>query len=212
MPAPSSCSVGAVFLSRPAGMLAHRAAEDGRKSRCSAGVIHRVEERPWPKRATMDRRRGRRPAQPNLGVIAQYVKDLSFENPGAPETLGPASAAAQHQHFDRRPAARSATNEVEVELKIEARAMDGETVPLRRRTRLCRAVPADQHPGRRSPADHADRVPARCCSRSPARSSPKPPATAASRRCSSIRSISSRSTASGWPSAAGGPARARRLA
>ena len=29
------------------------------------------------------------PAQPQLRVLAQYVKDLSFENPGAPDTLRP---------------------------------------------------------------------------------------------------------------------------
>ena len=27
--------------------------------------------------------------QPSISVIAQYVKDLSFENPGAPATLRP---------------------------------------------------------------------------------------------------------------------------
>lgn len=33
------------------------------------------------------------PAQPQLRVLAQYVKDLSFENPGAPDTLRPGQPA-----------------------------------------------------------------------------------------------------------------------
>jgi preprotein translocase subunit SecB len=33
------------------------------------------------------------PEQPQLRVLAQYVKDLSFENPGAPDTLRPGQPA-----------------------------------------------------------------------------------------------------------------------
>ncbi|MAZ72228.1 MAG: protein-export chaperone SecB [Flavobacteriaceae bacterium] len=33
------------------------------------------------------------PQQPALRVLAQYVKDLSFENPGAPDTLRPGQPA-----------------------------------------------------------------------------------------------------------------------
>ncbi len=40
---------------------------------------------------------------PNLSVVLQYVKDLSFENPGAPQSAAPPCRLAQHQHFDRRP-------------------------------------------------------------------------------------------------------------
>ena len=29
------------------------------------------------------------PAIPHIGVLAQYVKDLSFENPNAPRSMGP---------------------------------------------------------------------------------------------------------------------------
>ena len=31
---------------------------------------------------------------PQIGVLAQYVKDLSFENPNAPRSLTPTRAAA----------------------------------------------------------------------------------------------------------------------
>jgi preprotein translocase subunit SecB len=68
------------------------------------------------------------PGQQSLGVVAQYVKDLSFESPGAPQSVRARGAA---------PAINIAVNvqyralqqgEIEVELKIEARARDGETV------------------------------------------------------------------------------------
>lgn len=32
-------------------------------------------------------------AQPSLNILTQYIKDLSFENPGAPQSLGPKDKA-----------------------------------------------------------------------------------------------------------------------
>jgi len=69
---------------------------------------------------------GRGPA--NLGVIAQYIKDLSFENPGAPATLQPRQKQPQLSiSIGVQPRQLSATDH-EVELRIDARAVDGETV------------------------------------------------------------------------------------
>src|SRR3990172_11164034 len=66
--------------------------------------------------------------QPNLTIIAQYVKDLSFENPGAPATLRPRRTAPNiNISIGVQPNASSA-DEVEVELKIDARATHGEAV------------------------------------------------------------------------------------
>ncbi|MEX0852105.1 MAG: protein-export chaperone SecB [Bauldia sp.] len=66
---------------------------------------------------------------PNLAVIAQYVKDLSFENPGAPATLRQRRAAAPNISISVGVQPKmSGAEEVEVELKIDARAVDGETV------------------------------------------------------------------------------------
>jgi preprotein translocase subunit SecB len=67
-------------------------------------------------------------AQPNLGVVAQYVKDFSFENPGAPGSL---RARAGQPNINIAIGVQSnplSATEVEVELKIEARAVDGEAV------------------------------------------------------------------------------------
>jgi preprotein translocase subunit SecB len=41
-------------------------------------------------------------APPQLNVLAQYTKDLSFENPNAPSSLAAAAAAAGDQHPDQR--------------------------------------------------------------------------------------------------------------
>jgi preprotein translocase subunit SecB len=66
-------------------------------------------------------------SQPGINVIAQYIKDLSFENPGAPATLRPRGASPNISvsvGVQPRPVGE---HEVEVELRLEARAVDGET-------------------------------------------------------------------------------------
>ena len=65
-------------------------------------------------------------SQWSISVIAQYVKDLSFENPGAPATLrtqGTAPQISVSVGVQPRPLADS---DIEVELRLEARAIDGE--------------------------------------------------------------------------------------
>jgi preprotein translocase subunit SecB len=63
----------------------------------------------------------------NLGVIAQYVKDLSFENPGAPNSLRPRQKPpALNISIGVQPTKLNDT-EFEVELKIDAKAVDGDT-------------------------------------------------------------------------------------
>jgi preprotein translocase subunit SecB len=64
--------------------------------------------------------------QPGIHVLGQYVKDLSFENPGAPRSLRTSSEAPSldvNVNVNARPI--SATD-VEVELRLEANAKRGE--------------------------------------------------------------------------------------
>lgn len=61
-------------------------------------------------------------AQQNLGVLAQYVKDLSFENPGAPESIRGRGNAPQIAITINVEPGEVANDEVEVELKIDAQA------------------------------------------------------------------------------------------
>jgi preprotein translocase subunit SecB len=68
-------------------------------------------------------------AQPqNLGVLAQYVKDLSFENPGAPSSLrGRTGNPNINITINVQPGPVN-NNEVEVELKLDVKATSGDEV------------------------------------------------------------------------------------
>ena len=59
---------------------------------------------------------------PQLNVAAQYIKDLSFENPNAPKSLSPGNSPPQISvqiNVDAKPMSET---DVEVSLKIEGRA------------------------------------------------------------------------------------------
>ncbi len=62
---------------------------------------------------------------PAFGVLAQYVKDLSFENPGAPRTLVQGGQPPQISISVNVNARGLSENDVEVELKIEGQAGEG---------------------------------------------------------------------------------------
>jgi len=59
---------------------------------------------------------------PQLNVLAQYVKDLSFENPNAPRSLTQQQGAPKINIQINVNAKPLADNDFEVELKIEGRA------------------------------------------------------------------------------------------
>ena len=61
-------------------------------------------------------------APPQLNVLAQYVKDLSFENPNAPRSLQPQQQQPKINIQINVNAKPLAETEFEVELKIEGRA------------------------------------------------------------------------------------------
>ena len=66
--------------------------------------------------------------QPNLSVLAQYVKDLSFENPAAPQSLRGRQTAPTINISINVHGGQITNNEVEVELKLDVRAVDGEAI------------------------------------------------------------------------------------
>jgi preprotein translocase subunit SecB len=66
--------------------------------------------------------------QQSIGVITQYVKDLSFESPAAPQSIRNRTAAPAINISVNVQSRRGQENEVEVELRLEATAKDGETV------------------------------------------------------------------------------------
>jgi preprotein translocase subunit SecB len=65
---------------------------------------------------------------PSLNVLVQYVKDLSFENPNAPNSLAPQANGPQININVNVGAQPLSATEFEVELKLEASAKNGETV------------------------------------------------------------------------------------
>lgn len=67
-------------------------------------------------------------APQNLGVLAQYVKDLSFESPGAPHSLRErGSAPAINITINVEPG-EVVNDEVEVDLRIDVDAKTGDNV------------------------------------------------------------------------------------
>ncbi|WP_407049165.1 protein-export chaperone SecB [Methyloraptor flagellatus] len=65
---------------------------------------------------------------PSVNVLAQYVKDLSFENPGAPASLAPREQGPELTINVNVGAKPLSETEIEVDLKLEARALSGSEV------------------------------------------------------------------------------------
>jgi preprotein translocase subunit SecB len=61
-------------------------------------------------------------APPQLNVLAQYTKDLSFENPNAPQSLAPQAQAPQINIQINVGANNVSENEFEVTLNVEGKA------------------------------------------------------------------------------------------
>ncbi len=66
-------------------------------------------------------------APPQLNIVAQYIKDLSFENPNAPQSMSgaPQPQIAIQINVNAKPLQG---NDVEVELKLEGTAETGTTL------------------------------------------------------------------------------------
>ncbi|HZZ62391.1 MAG TPA: protein-export chaperone SecB [Roseiarcus sp.] len=64
-------------------------------------------------------------ANPKFSVLAQYTKDLSFENPNAPRTLGPQQNAPNLSVQINVNARQLAANDFEVSLMLEGGASQG---------------------------------------------------------------------------------------
>lgn len=66
--------------------------------------------------------------QPQLNILGQYVKDLSFENPGAPGSLGPREKSPNININVNVNANPLSETDYDVVLTLSAKAQDGETV------------------------------------------------------------------------------------
>jgi preprotein translocase subunit SecB len=61
-------------------------------------------------------------AMPQIGVLAQYVKDLSFENPNAPRSMAPSSQQPAINIQINVDASPMTDTDVEVTLRLEGKA------------------------------------------------------------------------------------------
>ena len=68
---------------------------------------------------------------PQLNVLAQYIKDLSFENPNAPASLAPQQQPPSINVQINVGAKNVAENDYEVTLSVEGKAEHGENVMFR---------------------------------------------------------------------------------
>lgn len=71
---------------------------------------------------------GGQPQQPGIHVLGQYVKDLSFENPAAPQSMRPSETSPTlnvNVNVNARPHSET---DFEVEVKLDGRAQRGEDV------------------------------------------------------------------------------------
>ena len=66
--------------------------------------------------------------QPQLNILGQYVKDLSFENPGAPGSLGPRQQAPNININVNVNANPLSETDYDVVLSLNAKAQDGDKV------------------------------------------------------------------------------------
>ena len=88
----------------------------------------------------------RRRKPPQLNVLAQYIKDFSFENPNAPRSLQPAQQQPTINIQINVSAKPLAENDVEVELKLDGKAESVGQHPVPVRAHLCGRVPHPERP------------------------------------------------------------------
>lgn len=69
-----------------------------------------------------DQPEGQQDEQPGIHVLGQYIKDLSFENPGAPASLRPSSANPKLDVNVNVNAKPMSETDFEIELKLDATA------------------------------------------------------------------------------------------
>ena len=88
----------------------------------------KAEDKNQESKAAQNGATGEEQMAPQMNVLAQYVKDFSFENPHAPHSLRPREKQPEISiNINVNPTPLSETD-FEVELKLEAKAQDGEEV------------------------------------------------------------------------------------
>ena len=97
---------------------------------------------------------------PQIGVLTQYVKDFSFENPNAPRSMAPNSQQPAISINIGVDAAPLTETDVEVTLRLDGKANSQGMLLFGFELLYSRRVPHPQRAARQRAADGDDRVPA----------------------------------------------------
>src|SRR5260370_3298639 len=73
---------------------------------------------------------GPQPGQAQLSVLAQYIKDFSFENPNAPRSLAPSQSQPAINIQINVGVGQLAATDFEVSLKLEGKAESADATTL----------------------------------------------------------------------------------
>ena len=98
--------------------------------------------------------------QPQLTVVSQYIKDFSFENPNAPQSLTSRQEQPQIGIQINVSATPLSETDIEVVIKLEGKAETGGTLIFRFRFGICGRVPHPQCSAREPEPGGVDRMPA----------------------------------------------------
>ena len=98
--------------------------------------------------------------QPQLTVVAQYIKDFSFENPNAPQSLASRQEQPQINIQINVSATPLSETDFEVVLKLEGKAETGGTVLFRFELEFARRVPHPECAAGKPAPGGDDRMPA----------------------------------------------------
>ena len=136
-------------------------------------------------------------AGPRFSVLAQYTKDLSFENPNAPRTLGPQQASPNISIQINVNARQLAPTDYEVSLMLEGGAGQGADTMFKFELNYAGVFRVENFPPDQVQPVVMIEGP-RFCSRSRARSSRMRCGAGLIRRSLSTRSIFTRSICNDW--------------
>ena len=97
---------------------------------------------------------------PAINALAQYAKDLSFENPNAPRSLQPQGKRPADQYPGQRQRQAVGRGRFRGRADPGRRCKDQQRGAVRLRAELCRHLPHAQHPPGPAASGRDDRVPA----------------------------------------------------
>ena len=123
---------------------AHAAAPDTAQQLCKDSIKWRTRNRPSSGNGS-----GETGSEPQVSILAQYIKDLSVENPSAPQVYSSGRSSRSSTSSSTSTSTRSREDVHEVDAQDRGHGALGQRRPFRRRPELRRPVRPSQHPARK---------------------------------------------------------------